>query len=229
VPRSRAPGRLADILDASLDVFCTLGYRRARMQDVAERAGVSPGLLYTYAAGKEALFLLVLQRESGVDVEALRLPVENPDPKQLEALIRKILRGSGSPALDVVEKATAPAADARTELRAIVADHYDRVHLGRNVVRLVERSALDWPELAEIFYGRTRGPFVQRLARYIDRQVASGDFRPVPDSGVAARYIVETIAWFAIHRYGDRDGARIDDALARETVVELLTNSFIAR
>ena len=36
----------------------------------------------------------------------------------------------------------------------------------------------------------------------------------------------QVVAWFANHRHGDRDGALIDDALARATVVELATRSF---
>ena len=69
---------------------------------------------------------------------------------------------------------------------------------------------------------------MQRLGRYISSRVASGDFRPVPDADVAARFILETVAWFANHRYGDHDGAGIDDEIARATVVELVTNSLVA-
>lgn len=60
--RTRAPERIHQIVDAALSVFLERGYRRARMADVAEAAGVSPGLLYTYAANKEALFQLVILR-----------------------------------------------------------------------------------------------------------------------------------------------------------------------
>src|SRR4029077_6546622 len=130
------------------------------MQDVAAAAGVSPGLLYTYAAGKEALFSLVVQREVGVDVDALTLPVANPAVTHLEALIKKILRGSPSPALDATEKSSRRPTDARAELAAIVGSYYDRVNQGRNVIRVVERCALDWPELADLFYNRSRKSFV---------------------------------------------------------------------
>jgi hypothetical protein len=94
------------------------------------------------------------------------------------------------------------------------------------VIRLVERSALDWPELADRYYSKGRRPFVRRLGDHIARRVDAGYLRGAPDAEVAARYVIEVVAWFANHRYGDHDGALIDDVLARATVVELTTRSF---
>jgi AcrR family transcriptional regulator len=230
VPRTRAPGRLTGILDAALHVFTTVGYRRARMQDVAEAAGVSPGLLYTYAAGKEALFLLTIQREAGVDVDTLPLPVPNPDPSELTTLITKTIRARMQPpALIAAEKSARAPRDVRAELAAIVAEHYDGVYDCRRLLRLIEKCAIDWPELAEAFFDRTRKNHVQRLGAYIARRSQTGQFVKVPDPDVAARFLIETCAWFANHRYGDHDGAAIPEAVARATVVELVTNSLLAK
>jgi AcrR family transcriptional regulator len=80
VPRTRSPQRLDDIVDAALQVFLARGYQRTRMTDVATQAQVSPGLLYTYAASKEALFHLVLRRELGVDLATIVLPAPDPEP-----------------------------------------------------------------------------------------------------------------------------------------------------
>jgi AcrR family transcriptional regulator len=227
MPRKRAPGRLDEIADAALRVFSTAGYRRARMQDVATEAGVSPGLLYTYAAGKEALFALVVQREAGVDVRSLPLPAPNLETAELTALVRKLMRDLvKAPALEIAEKATHPSDNALTELHAIVAEHYDGVNRARGLLRIVERCALDWPELAQAFYGGTRKRYAQRLSSYLAMRAASGELAQVPDFGVAARFIIESVAWFANHRYGDPDGAAIDDDVARHTAVLLVTNAF---
>ena len=226
--RTRAPGRLNDIVDAAADVFSSLGYRQARMQEVAAAAGVSPGLLYTYAAGKEALFLLVVQREAGVDVDALPLPVPNPDPSEFVALLRKTLRTRmRAPALTAAEKATRRPTNPRAELEAIVTEQYDGIARARALLRVIERSAADWPELADEFYNRARKPHVQRLRDYIQRRVDWGVFQEI-DADVGARFVIETIAWFANHRYGDHDGAKIPDDLARTTVIDLVTNAFLA-
>ncbi len=225
--RTRPADRLDELLDAALHVFLALGYRRARMSDVAAAAGVSPGLLYTYAAGKEALFSLVVRRELGEAVDAIALPVPNPEHGDLERVVVRGVRGiARNPVLEAAEAVDDPA-DAATELATVVGEIYDSMHRYRRFIRVVERSAVEWPELAEHFYERGRRPLVRRLARFIARRCASRHYRPVPDPDVAARYVVEIVAWFANHRYGDHDGARIDDAIARETVVQLLTRGLI--
>ncbi len=188
---------------------------------------MSPGLLYRYVAGKEALFALVIQREAGVDVDSLDLPVPNPDPSHLDAIVDRSLHTMmRATALDAAPRAPAP--DARAELDGIVNEVYDRVERSRALIRLVERTALDWPELAERFYDRGRKRMLVRLGRYIASRVATGAFRAVPDADVAARFILESVAWFANHRFGDYDGAAIDDAVARATVVDLVVNSLVA-
>jgi hypothetical protein len=44
---------------------------------------------------------------------------------------------------------------------------------------------------------------------------------------VAARYLVETVTFFARHRHRDPDPMRANDADVRAQVVELLVQSFI--
>jgi AcrR family transcriptional regulator len=228
VARTRSPERLQEIVDAALEVFLEQGYRRAHMAHIARVAAVSPGLIYSYAEGKEALFALVLQRELGADIRATPLPFPNPDPAEVDALVRHALRDvSKIPTLDAAAEIERPA-DARAELAAIVGEHYDRVARYRRVIKLVERSALDWPELADRFYVRGRRPFVRRLGEHIARRVASGDLAAVPDPDVAARYVIEVVAWFANHRHGDRDGRSIDEGTSRATVIELVTRSLAA-
>jgi hypothetical protein len=39
--------------------------------------------------------------------------------------------------------------------------------------------------------------------------------------------VIETIAWFANHRYNDHDGAQIDDEVAQATVVQLVTAGLV--
>jgi AcrR family transcriptional regulator len=57
--RELAEWRRQRILDAALAVFGSKGVDGASMKDVAAAAGVAPGLLYHYFAGKEALSLAV--------------------------------------------------------------------------------------------------------------------------------------------------------------------------
>lgn len=48
--------RQAELLEAAIEVFARRGYQATTMDDIAERAGVSKGMLYIYFKNKEALF-----------------------------------------------------------------------------------------------------------------------------------------------------------------------------
>jgi AcrR family transcriptional regulator len=223
--RTRPPGRLDAILDAARDVFLGGGYRQARMADVARAAGVSPGLLYSYAAGKDALFHLVVQREIGMPFDDA-LPMPAPDLDALEAFGRRALREVATlPTLDAAD--AGPPADPRAEMEALVGELYDRVLRYRVFIKLMERSAAERPELAARFYDRGRTPLLDGIAHHLERRVADGSIAPLADPAVAARYVVEVVAWFANHRFGDRDGAELDDARARATVVELTARGLV--
>jgi AcrR family transcriptional regulator len=50
------------ILKAAIEVFGTLGLERATMKDIADKAGVASGTLYTYFSDKEALFVGAVDR-----------------------------------------------------------------------------------------------------------------------------------------------------------------------
>jgi AcrR family transcriptional regulator len=52
----RPDERPDEILEAAMNVFGEVGFARAKLDDVAKRAGVSKGTLYLYFDSKEALF-----------------------------------------------------------------------------------------------------------------------------------------------------------------------------
>jgi len=229
MPRLRDPGRLDAIVAAALATFVASGYGRTRMSDVAAAAGVSPGLLYTYAESKEALFALVVQREAGVDIGTLELPVAMTSEEELAELVRSAFSKVVTVAeLDAAEATDAPA-DIRAEVAAIVAEHFDAIHSCRTLLKLVERCAADWPALAAAFYVGRRGSHLDRLAAYLERRRAAGLLAPVGDTRIAARFVMETVAWFANHRYGDHDGAALDDDAVRREVVDLVTRALTGR
>jgi len=229
VSRPRDPGRLDAIVAAALATFAAAGYRGTRMADVAAAAGVSPGLLYTYAESKEALFALAVQREAGVDIASLPLPVGTPSDDELVALVhRSFATLVEVHALDAADATDAPT-DLRAEVAGIVAEHFDAILGCRTLLRLVERCAADWPALAGAFYDESRGAHLDRLVRYLDRRRAAGLLAPIDDTAVAARFVMETIAWFANHRYGDHDGAALDDAAVRAEVIALVTRALVGR
>jgi len=73
----RAAGAAAKrqaILDAALDEFSAKGFAAARMDDVAERAGVAKGTIYLYFKDKEALFQELVRTSLVPIVGGLKIP-----------------------------------------------------------------------------------------------------------------------------------------------------------
>ena len=78
-----------DILDAALAEFAEFGLGGARMDRIAERAGVNKRLIYYYFESKESLFLAVLERAyEGIRSEEQALNLTQVEP--VEAIRRLI-------------------------------------------------------------------------------------------------------------------------------------------
>lgn len=227
MPRRRPDARFDEILRAAAEVFSERGFRRTQMADVARRLGVSAGALYGYVAGKDALFDLALRRAFGEAVSPAALPAPAPGAGELALHVRECMRRRlRTPGL--VEAAASPApADIAGELEALLGELYDALARNAAAIRLIERSAVDRPDLAELYFGRGRGGLVERWRRYLERRVGEGRLRPLPDAAIAARLVLETVAWFAWHRLGDPVPQPMDPALARETVVAVLSRGLL--
>ena len=57
----RKEARPGELLNAALDLFVEKGYAATRVEEVAQRAGVSKGTLFLYFASKEELFKAVVR------------------------------------------------------------------------------------------------------------------------------------------------------------------------
>ncbi len=83
--------RRASILAAALDVFSEHGFAAARLEDVAQKAGVAKGTLYLYFPDKEALFeqlLLGLVQPVLRRIEALSADQGQPAPIVLKRILQ---------------------------------------------------------------------------------------------------------------------------------------------
>lgn len=209
-------------------MFITKGYRAAGVSDVAKALGLSHGAVYTYARSKEALLYLALLRLARPDSLAeLEIPVATPTEREIVAVLDA---GDDNPGLAGLRKAlggrrTVPVAE---EFGTIIDELYSFIEHNRMLLALIERCARDLPELAQFYFVHRRRATIESLGDYVRRRIKSGAMRPVPDIAAAARFIVETIAWFAWHRVGDPDSAMLDDDACRRTVRHLLLSAFLS-
>jgi AcrR family transcriptional regulator len=219
--------RLEDLLRAAAAVFSRRGYRRTQMAEVARQMGVSPGNLYNYVEGKDALFHLVLRRGLGErpGEQPPELPVTGASVEVTANWVaRRLDFVSDFPELEAAFAGTHPA-DPRMELETIVGELYDalaRLRLGADVL---ERSTEDLPELARIFAGRRRELFA-RYERYLRQRAAGGAIR-VEHPEAVAHLIVELCSWAARRRPHDPDATQISDAAARQAVCRFAANALL--
>jgi AcrR family transcriptional regulator len=227
--RVRPESWFSDLLRAATTVFTARGYRQTQMSDIAREMGVSQGTLYNYVESKEALFLLVC--EQGFSETPIRAPRQPPVPSpSFEAMIQGIrerMRSiAGLNALGAALRTENPA-DARAELEGVLREFYSVIARNRHGFDLVERSARDVPELAQLLFVEGRRKGVTTLSRYISSRIESGHFKPVPDVPTAARFVVEAVTWFARHRHNTPDSQMISDHDALETTIHFLVSALI--
>jgi AcrR family transcriptional regulator len=219
---------LEDVARAATRVFIAKGYRRALMADVARELELSAGALYGYVESKEALFHLAvgyaIRREW---IGELQVPVATPVPGATLALVRSWVEAEASFPVLAAALRRRTRADARGELVGVLEERYELVGRHRRLLALLEQSALDLPELADLYYRKARRSQVADLGCYIERRVRAGAFRPVPDPLTSARFVVEAIAWFAWHRRADADSAMINDQTARATTIDMLATALL--
>ncbi len=227
--RTRPADRVSSLVQAAIRVFSHKGFRRAQMADIAREMGVSAGLLYSYVESKEALFYLVVDQGFGDEPVGgpFKLPVKTPAPGAIAKRIAERFRTVGAIPNLIAALGEPRANDPRRELEAIVHEYYAVIARTASATRIIERSALDVPELAHLFYGRMRGGMLARLTRLIESRIEAGQYRRVPDPPAAARLIIETVNWFARNRHGDPGPERISDEAAEETVVDFIVNALV--
>jgi AcrR family transcriptional regulator len=221
--------RLKDLVEAATRVFIAEGYRRTQMADVAEAMGVAKGTVYLYVESKEALFDLVLRHAAGsLDLAAVTaLPHPTPDPGAAERHLHERLAERDPVPARLAAFRRRNAATVRTELGEILRDLYGVLSRNRVAIKLVDRCSHDHPQLASVWFHEGRERELERLTRYLEAGVRAKALRPLPDVRVAARTVLETVTFWAVHRFWDPSPQTVDDKQAEDTVVEMLLGALL--
>jgi AcrR family transcriptional regulator len=229
VARLIAPERVERLIRCATDIFIADGYRRAQMEDVARALGVAKGTLYGYVDGKATLFDACVRCADGHEPlpAPSRLPLQAPKRGSTVASVQaRLLKEVGDLELLAALTRETPG-DVASELRTIVSDLYTRMSRNRFGIKLVDRCAQDQPELAAVWFGQGRGGQNTALAQYLELRLAKGLLRRVPNTHVAARTVLETLAFWAVHRHWDPSPQAVDEATIQDAVVDQLLHGLI--
>jgi AcrR family transcriptional regulator len=221
--------RFDELVRVATDVFIAQGYRRTQMADVAAALGIAKGTLYGYVESKEALFELCAQHADDRDPVEIPKQLPLPTPKRgalLRMLARRLEAGAALPRLsEALKKRRAP--DPRLELEELLRELYTTMERFHRGIKLVDRCALDHPELAAAWQKGGREAPRDRLAAYMESRIRAGQLRPVSDTSLAARVVIETITTWAVHIKWDRFPQRFDPKAAQDNVIELLLRGLL--
>ncbi|WP_198375123.1 TetR/AcrR family transcriptional regulator [Neoroseomonas rubea] len=209
-----APGRLAAIADAASRVFTRQGFRLSQVADVAREAGVAAGTVYLYAADKAALLDLAIRAAAGLGLP----PGDAPAQAELEATLSDAL----GPRLALPRIAAVAAGDtSAATLRDILGELYDLLAREARLILLLDRLGAEVPQIGAAYGTGLRTRALQDFTRAIGQLAIRGDVRTDLEPGLAARAVLEMIAWMAMRRPGDSAPPAGDEALARETTLRL--------
>lgn len=148
--RLKPEARIEEILDAALLEFSARGFAATRMDDIAQRAGMSKGGLYAHFASKEQLLEMLLSQrlEPTLISESLIMP---GDQKDLDTMIERFLE-------DIYGRLQAPDAVA--------------------TVRLLVTEGARMPELMTHWLMAHRQRFLDRQKAIFEHCIAQGLLQP---------------------------------------------------
>lgn len=197
------------------------------MTDVAERLELSHALLYRYVEGKDALLELAARyaMDPDSDLDAI-VPLATPEEGHTLELVREWLAAAAAfPRLrSALERG--PSGDAVAELAGIIDELYGFIEQNQLFLLLIDSLADDYPGLARKSIDDRKRTHSGRIAAFLASRAVSGELRPLADPEIAARFLTESIAWFAQHRKRDPTAAMFDDRQARSAVRDLLLAAF---
>lgn len=165
--------RQAELLEIAIEVFAKRGYQATTMDEIAEQAGVSKGMLYIYFKNKEALFGAVFRWFGKMTEEVMQSAID--DTKDEVEQIRRITAAWAEVAIRHREFvplfldfwAAASVHGMRNDYAEDLATMYDEYRtmiigiIERGKVRHIFKSDVDAEAIAYLLVGGMDGFFIQ--------------------------------------------------------------------
>jgi AcrR family transcriptional regulator len=148
--RRRSEARPGEIVQAALDVFAEKGFAAARLDDIAQRAGVSKGALYLYFETKEELFRAVVRQAVVPNLDVVEAILGQPD----------------MPFPDMLRMAL-------TQVVAVIG-----VSRAGAVAKLVIGESRNFPELARVWHDEVISRALAAITDAIAAAQSRGEVRP---------------------------------------------------
>ena len=230
MPRSIPSERLNQLIEVASETFIAQGYRHTQMADVAKALGVAKGTLYGYVESKAALLDAAIRFADGhVALPGpAELPLRTPAAGTTVRLLEERIAGEANGLVLLQALRAAERRDSCAELSEVLVDFYRRAARNRFAIKLADRCSAEYPDLAVVWFGRGRWAQHELLIQYMHARIELGCMRPLPNVPIAARTVLETIAFWAVHRHWDPSPQTIDEDSVQDAVVDFLVRSLIS-
>jgi len=163
-----AEDRRQQIVEVAAEIFSLKGFNGTLTKEIADRAGVSPAIIFRHFPSKEAIYSAILDHKV----------------KQAAERIRERLRDA------------AGRKDDRAFFGALAFDLLDLYSKDRSLIRLLLFSALEGHDLSRMFYKTMSRQVRDHVREYIKQRIADGAFRQL-DPLVSARAFMGMVAHHA--------------------------------
>jgi len=200
--KRRPEARPEEILSAAIEVFGEVGFARAKLDDVARKAGVSKGTLYLYFDSKEELFRRLVQERIV------------PCFEKAEQYLRE---SQGS---------------AREMLEWFIRRSWEAVRQPEmvSIARLVHAELANFPDLSRFYFDAVILRNRSLLNQILERGRSTGEFRVVPHDFVL-RAVPSLVLHGAMYQrgFGAFDPSALTDEELLEGILDLVLHGVLAR
>ncbi len=199
----RKEARPGELLAAALDLFVEKGFAATRVEEVAQRAGVSKGTLFLYFPSKEELF---------------------------KAVVRENISGRFAEWNEEFDRFEGTTPDM---LRYCLFSWWERVGSTKasGIPKLMLSEAQNFPELARFYQHEVMQPGNTLIERILQRGMARGEFRPM-DVKYGVMLVLAPMLFMAMwqHSLGTCCGnhVQLDPHLYLAAQLDMLLHGFCA-
>jgi len=227
--RSIPEGRIGDLAAAAVRVFIRQGYKRTQVADVAAELGVAKGTIYLYVASKEALFDLAVCHVVGALPAEATLPLPPPAPGATLEIVRAHIAAQADLPLLQAALRRRRVIDTGREIEGILGELYDVQLRNRVAMKLIDRCAMDQPQLAVLWSDLSRDRVPQLLEHYLEGLRGRRLLAAPGDLKVLARMTMETLTFWAVHRFWDPFPQELEEEAVRATVLSFLRTALLGK
>ncbi|MBO0726870.1 MAG: TetR/AcrR family transcriptional regulator [Blastocatellia bacterium] len=177
-PRMRGEERRRQIVEVASELFSQGGFNGATTKAIADRAGISPAIIFRHFPSKEAIYSAILDHK-------LKQAAERIGGRLQDAAGRK---------------------DDRAFFGALAFDLLELYSKDPSLIRLLLFSALEGHDLSRMYYKTMSRQVRDHVRGYIKQRIADGAFRqidPIASSRVFMGMVTHHAQVVALYPYDD--------------------------